>query len=127
MIYYPLSVLILGETREKLVILTPADLPRFRTLLDGSRGSGFGRQYFLWRDPVTPLVREAVGQKAGATVFGYWVDDPARYGVAEIDAVGQVLRIEEKPAAPRSHYAARMRNNPQGDHLYRLARDAARL
>ncbi|MEH6559619.1 MAG: glucose-1-phosphate thymidylyltransferase RfbA [Oceanicoccus sp.] len=47
-------------------------------------------------------INEGVG---GATVFGYWVDDPQRYGVAEIDATGQVLSIEEKPNQPKSNYA----------------------
>ncbi|MGH7701753.1 MAG: glucose-1-phosphate thymidylyltransferase RfbA, partial [Gemmatimonadales bacterium] len=42
---------------------------------------------------------------AGATIFGYHVKDPERYGVAEIDAEGRVLALEEKPAAPRSNYA----------------------
>ena len=41
----------------------------------------------------------------GATIFGYWVRDPERYGVVEFDADGRALSIEEKPAAPRSHYA----------------------
>ena len=40
-----------------------------------------------------------------ATVFGYWVSDPERYGVAEFDAEGNCLSIEEKPAAPKSNYA----------------------
>ena len=40
-----------------------------------------------------------------ATVFGYWVSDPERYGVAEFDAQGRCLSIEEKPAQPKSHYA----------------------
>ena len=42
----------------------------------------------------------------GATIFGYWVKDPERYGVIEFDTKGQVLGIEEKPAQPKSHYAA---------------------
>ena len=41
----------------------------------------------------------------GATVFGYWVKDPKRYGVVEFDAQGQAISIEEKPAQPRSRYA----------------------
>jgi hypothetical protein len=41
----------------------------------------------------------------GATVFGYWVQDPERYGVAEFDADGRVIGLEEKPVKPRSHYA----------------------
>ncbi len=47
----------------------------------------------------------AARRPAGATVFGYRVHDPERYGVAEIDADGKVLSIEEKPATPRSNYA----------------------
>ncbi len=44
-------------------------------------------------------------QRGEATIFGYWVSDPQRYGVAEFDQEGQCLAIEEKPVAPRSHYA----------------------
>ncbi len=44
-------------------------------------------------------------RKSGATVFGYWVRDPERYGVAEFDAEGKVVGIEEKPKNPRSNYA----------------------
>jgi glucose-1-phosphate thymidylyltransferase len=47
----------------------------------------------------------AAARTTGATVFGYRVGDPERYGVAEIDAAGTVLSIEEKPAQPRSNYA----------------------
>ena len=50
-------------------------------------------------------VQKAAAQKTGATVFGYWVKDPERYGVAEIAKDGTVLSIEEKPAKPKSHYA----------------------
>lgn len=56
----------------------------------------------------TALLREAVRmaeQEAKATVFGYWVNDPERYGVAEFDANGNCLSIEEKPAQPKSNYA----------------------
>ncbi|MET3652793.1 glucose-1-phosphate thymidylyltransferase RfbA [Dyella japonica] len=45
------------------------------------------------------------GQREGATVFGYWVRDAQRYGVAEFDAHGRVIGIEEKPASPKSQYA----------------------
>ena len=60
-------------------------------------GAGFGS-----------MLREAVRQaeeKNKATVFGYWVHDPERYGVAEFDANGNCLSIEEKPAQPKSNYA----------------------
>lgn len=54
------------------------------------------------------LLKEAVRnaeQSDKATVFGYWVDDPERYGVAEFDAEGNCLSIEEKPVHPKSNYA----------------------
>ena len=54
---------------------------------------------------LTEQLRRAASQPSGATIFGYRVRDPERYGVAEIDADGRVLSIEEKPAHPRSHYA----------------------
>ena len=60
-------------------------------------GAGFGS-----------MLREAVRQaeeESKATVFGYWVSDPERYGVAEFDANGNCLSIEEKPAQPKSNYA----------------------
>ncbi|HQW64470.1 MAG TPA: glucose-1-phosphate thymidylyltransferase RfbA [Pseudomonadota bacterium] len=54
---------------------------------------------------LTEVLRRAAARAAGATVFGYWVQDPERYGVAEFDAAGRVVGIEEKPAQPKSHYA----------------------
>jgi glucose-1-phosphate thymidylyltransferase len=57
-------------------------------------GQGFGS-----------LLESAVSRKEGATVFGYYVRDPERYGVVEFDGDGTVLSIEEKPKSPRSHYA----------------------
>ena len=60
-------------------------------------GTGFGS-----------LLKEAVQsaeQEQKATVFGYWVNDPERYGVAEFDAEGNCLSIEEKPSSPKSNYA----------------------
>lgn len=56
----------------------------------------------------TSKLREAVRaaeEDSKATVFGYWVNDPERYGVAEFDAAGNCLSIEEKPAQPKSNYA----------------------
>lgn len=55
-----------------------------------------------------PMLKEAVRQaeeEAKATIFGYWVSDPQRYGVAEFDDHGNCLSIEEKPAEPKSNYA----------------------
>jgi glucose-1-phosphate thymidylyltransferase len=51
------------------------------------------------------LLRDAVGNLKGATVFGYKVDDPERYGVAEVDGSGHVLSIEEKPVVAKSNIA----------------------
>ena len=51
------------------------------------------------------LLRNAVGRESGATIFGYWVKHPERYGVAEFDGAGRVISLEEKPARPRSNYA----------------------
>ena len=53
----------------------------------------------------TEQLRVASERTLGATVFGYWVRDPERYGVAEFDADGRVIGLEEKPARPRSSYA----------------------
>ena len=56
----------------------------------------------------TRMLREAAHTAESenkATVFGYWVNDPERYGVAEFDKIGNVLSIEEKPAVPKSNYA----------------------
>ncbi|MEG3192254.1 glucose-1-phosphate thymidylyltransferase RfbA [Lysobacter sp. D1-1-M9] len=54
---------------------------------------------------LTAMLQRADQREHGATVFGYWVRDPERYGVAEFDANGTVIAIEEKPAEPRSNYA----------------------
>jgi glucose-1-phosphate thymidylyltransferase len=54
---------------------------------------------------LSEALRRAAGQTRGATVFGYWVKDPERYGVVELDEAGHVVGIEEKPARPRSSWA----------------------
>jgi glucose-1-phosphate thymidylyltransferase len=51
------------------------------------------------------ILRRANARKDGATVFGYWVKDPERYGVVEFDEDFRVLSVEEKPRQPKSHYA----------------------
>jgi glucose-1-phosphate thymidylyltransferase len=77
-----------------------------------------GRQ-FVGNDPVclilgdnifyghglTEQLRHAASQRSGATVFGYYVQDPERYGVVELDADNRAVSLEEKPKAPRSNYA----------------------
>ena len=59
----------------------------------------------FYRQGFGELLERTVAKKEGATVFGYYVRDPERYGVIEFDDDGTVLSIEEKPASPRSHYA----------------------
>ncbi len=53
----------------------------------------------------TETLKRADAQTSGATVFGYWVKDPERYGVAEFDTKGKVISLEEKPVKPKSNYA----------------------
>lgn len=66
--------------------------------IDGVGGDGRG----VGRDGV---IAGPDRQSPKATIFGYWVKDPGRYGVAEFDAAGKCLSIEEKPAKPKSNYA----------------------
>ena len=54
---------------------------------------------------LSEMLQRADGREHGATVFGYWVKDPERYGVAEFAADGRVVGLEEKPAQPKSNYA----------------------
>jgi glucose-1-phosphate thymidylyltransferase len=54
---------------------------------------------------LTERMKRAAARDHGATVFGYFVKDPERYGVAEFDATGKVIGLEEKPAVPKSNYA----------------------
>ena len=139
MIYYPISVLMLANIREILIISTPNDLPSFKRLLgdgsdwgchfeyaeqpspDGIAQAFIIGQQFIGDDSVclilgdnifngngfSPLLKKAVQDAASnkATVFGYWVSDPERYGVADFDKAGNCLSIEEKPAYPKSNYA----------------------
>ena len=140
MIYYPISVLMLADIREILIISTPTDLPMFKRLLGDGSDIGVRFEYaeqpypgglaqafiigeeFIGNDSAclvlgdnifygagfTQLLKESVEivEKEGkATVFGYYVNDPERYGVAEFDAEGKCLSIEEKPEHPKSNYA----------------------
>ena len=59
----------------------------------------------FYGDSLTALLKNAASHQHGATIFGYYVKDPQRYGVAQMDASGRVLSIEEKPASPKSNYA----------------------
>ena len=120
MIYYPISALMLAGIREILIIPTPYDLPGFRRLL-GYHSFIIGEK-FIGDDSVCLVLGDNIFYGAGfsgllhqsvtnveqdgmATVFGYYVNDPERYGVAEFDADGNCLSIEEKPQHPKSNYA----------------------
>lgn len=135
MVYYPLTTLIEGGIRELCLISTPQDLPRFKQLLGDGTGWGLKIDYreqakpegiaqafliaesFIGNDAVTlvlgdnvfyggDIFHRAFGEfKGGATIFGYHVNDPDRYGVVEFDTKGQAISIEEKPKHPKSNYA----------------------
>jgi glucose-1-phosphate thymidylyltransferase len=60
----------------------------------------------LYGHGLSEVLRGANERRQGATIFGYWVDDPERYGVIEFDEGKRVLSIEEKPKAPKSNWAA---------------------
>lgn len=135
MIYYPLTTLMDCGVREFCLISTMRDLPRFEELLGNGHQWGIDIQYrvqlrpdgiaqafriaepFIGCDPVALVlgdnifcgiesVKSAVqGFKSGATIFGYQVQDPQRYGVVQFDKSGKALSIEEKPTKPLSNYA----------------------
>lgn len=140
MVYYPISVLMLADIREILIISTPTDLPMFKRLLGDGHDIGVHFEYaeqpypgglaqaftigkdFIGDDCACLVLGDNIFYGAGftamlqesvraaekdnkATVFGYYVNDPERYGVAEFDDNGNCLSIEEKPEHPKSNYA----------------------
>ena len=96
MVYYPISVLMLAGIREILVISTPRDLPLYQDLL--------GDNIFYGRG-LTEKLRRAAELTSGATIFGYQVHDPQRFGVVEFNEEGKAVSIEEKPLKPKSDIA----------------------
>lgn len=137
MIYYPLSVLMLANIREILIISTPHDLPLFQQLLGDGSSLGLKLEYKVQPSPdglaqafllgesflgdssaclvlgdnifygynFSAQLEQASKIEKGSTVFGYYVNDPNRYGVVEFNDEGKVLSIEEKPKEPKSNYA----------------------
>lgn len=135
MVYYPLTTLIESGVREYCLISTSQDLPRFRQLLGDGSAWGLSLEYreqprpegiaqafliaasFIAQDAVTLILGDnvfyggdtfhrAFGEfKTGATIFGYHVHDPERYGVVEFDTGGRAISIEEKPKLAKSNYA----------------------
>ena len=126
MIYYPLSVLMLTGIRDILIITTPEDQAAFQRLLGAAQPSpdGLAQAFIIGEDFIgddsvclvlgdnifygqgfTPMLRRAAAQPDGATVFGYKVKDPERFGVVAFDENQRAISIEEKPAKPKSSYA----------------------
>ena len=140
MIYYPLSVLMLSNIQDILIITTPEDAAGFKRLLgDGSNfgvrisyaeqpsPDGLAQAFLIGEDFIgeddiclvlgdnifygqhfSQMLHQAVEnieKDKKATIFGYYVKDPERYGVAEFDEKGNVISLEEKPKKPKSNYA----------------------
>ncbi|MEV6154529.1 glucose-1-phosphate thymidylyltransferase RfbA [Nonomuraea sp. NPDC052129] len=137
MIYYPLSVLMLANIREILVISTPEDLPNLARLLRDGSHLGLDISYARQDEPVGladafilgadhigddsvalvlgdnifhgnsfyDILQENTADVDGCVLFGHPVSDPERYAIAERDALGGLVSIEEKPAHPRSNCA----------------------
>ena len=141
MIYYPISVLMMADIKDILIITTPEDADSFKRLLGDGSQFGINLQYavqpkpegiaqafligeeFLDGHPACLILGDNIFHGANfstildnakingfeeinsATVFGYYVNDPERYGVAEFNQFGECLSIEEKPKTPKSNYA----------------------
>jgi glucose-1-phosphate thymidylyltransferase len=137
MIYYPISVLMLADIKDILIITTPQDLASYQRLLGNGQMFGVNLSYevqnkpnglaeafiigeeFIGDDNValilgdnifygqgfTPTLLNAKSKKIGATVFGYSVKDPSRFGVVEFDRDMRAISIEEKPSKPKSNMA----------------------
>ena len=135
LIYYPLSILMLGGIRKILIISDEKTIPHYKQLFgDGSQlgikldyevqsaPNGIAEAFiigdeFIEDDPVCLILGDnifygnidffykALANKTGATIFGYQVKDPERYGIVEFGDDGKAISIEEKPAFPKSHFA----------------------
>jgi glucose-1-phosphate thymidylyltransferase len=134
MIYYPLSTLMYSGINEILIISTPHDLPLFKKLLGNGTQIGCNIEYkiqetpnglaqafligeeFIGDDDVCLILGDNIFQMKikmlqecrrvnGATIFGYHVNDPQRYGVVEFDNDFHAISLDEKPSAPKSNYA----------------------
>lgn len=138
MVYYPLSVLMLSEIKEVLLISTPEDISSYKRLLGDGSQWGISLQYkiqkqprglgeafilgeeFIGSEPVCLILGDNIFygdtlsekllncikiSKNKASVFGYHVEDPQRYGVISFGKDGKVVSIDEKPTHPKSNYA----------------------
>jgi glucose-1-phosphate thymidylyltransferase len=111
----PLFRRLLGDGSQWGICLSYAEQPR----PEGLAQAFIIGQQFVGKDGVALILgdnvfyghglshtlQKSACQQEGATIFGYWVQDPERYGVVEFDAQGRVISLEEKPTCPRSNYA----------------------
>ena len=135
LIYYPLSILMLGGIKDILIISNKETIPFYKELFGNGSQLGMNLEYavqdapngiaeafiigekFIGEDNVTLILGDnifygelsffynALKKNTGATIFGYQVNDPERYGIIEFDKEGNALTLEEKPLKPRSNYA----------------------
>jgi glucose-1-phosphate thymidylyltransferase len=135
LIYYPLSILMLGGIKDILIISNEETIPLYRQLFNSGSQIGLNIQYkvqkapngiaeafilgeeFIGNDGVTLILGDnifygdlkffynSLSLKEGAVIFGYQVNDPQRYGIVEFDESGKAISIEEKPSKPKSHFA----------------------
>lgn len=135
LIYYPLSILMLADIRDILIISNDETIPLYRKLFEDGKYLGLNIEYavqsapngiaesfiigedFIGCDGATLILGDnifygnldfiyrALKNKEGATIFGYRVNDPERYGIVEFDQHGKAISIEEKPKQPKSNYA----------------------
>jgi glucose-1-phosphate thymidylyltransferase len=135
LIYYPLSILMLGGIKDVLIISNEETIPLYKQLFNSGSTIGMNISYavqpapngiaeafiigekFIGDDDVCLVLGdnifygdltffyEGIQKNVGATIFGYQVNDPERYGIVEFDKDGNALSIEEKPSKPRSQYA----------------------
>jgi len=135
LIYYPLSILMLGGIKDVLIISNEETIPLYKQLFDDGSQIGLNISYavqaapngiaeafiigeeFINGENVSLVLGDnifygslkffynAIQNNNGATIFGYQVNDPQRYGIVEFDKEGKAISIEEKPKAPKSNYA----------------------
>jgi glucose-1-phosphate thymidylyltransferase len=135
LIYYPLSILMLAGIKEILIISNGETIPQYRKLFEDGSHIGLRIEYavqkapngiaesfilgdkFVADDSVTLILGDnifygkldflydAITNNEGATVFGYRVNDPERYGIVEFDESGKAISLEEKPKHPKSNFA----------------------
>ncbi|CCW34404.1 Glucose-1-phosphate thymidylyltransferase [Chthonomonas calidirosea] len=113
--HLPLFQKLLGDGSQFGISLSYAPQPRpeglaqafliGKSFLNGSPACLILGDNIFYGHGLPAMLRAAASRTTGATIFGYWVKDPQRYGVIEFDQQGHVLSIEEKPETPKSNYA----------------------